>query len=464
METKKLINKAVPITLIVCFILVTCVALIVKTDSINTIQINYSVKTGTTTGMMFGGNNYGFSFKSISDAHKKAGFNVARYDALINEIVPATTINNYKRNVLDVQDPKTWKWGRIDRDLNMLHTSGIKVLLIINYCPLWLASNEQANNKNINTIPMDWVIYEDIVKKVYQHIQSKVFAIEVWNEPDTGLKLGGSPYKDVVTAYTDLYYHTAQPIRTINSAIKIGGPAVADTYDTKFFNALLNDKRLKSLFDFYSYHFYGVQKVGNISSLKSLAAFKGRSNFPIYITEWNYSAEFNKNPMNTNAAEAISFVGNTLIDQLKESPALSILYCMDDYSKADNFFTMDANGNMVPKVSAIKLMSVSLGLGTGTNTIVKTTSSGSINGVGAINYLGKQIICLANEGENNKLVNINLYKTGITAKKTVSVYLAAKGIYGTAPYKTISVLFKNGNAAINKFEIPGHAVVGLKVN
>lgn len=462
METKKLINKS--ITLILCFILVTCIALIIKTDSINTIQINYSVKTGTTTGTMFGGNNYGFSSRSISDAHKEAGFNVARYDALINEIVPATTIDNYKRNVSGIQDPKLWNWERIDRDLNMLHTSGIKVLLIINYCPLWLASKEQAEKNNINTIPVNWDIYEDIVKKVYEHVKPHVFAIEVWNEPDTGLKIGGSSYKDAITAYTDLYYHTAKPVRIINSSIKIGGPAVADTYDTKFFNALLNDKRLRNYFNFYSYHFYGVQKAGNISSLKSLAASKGRPNFPIYITEWNYSAEFNKNPMNTNATEAISFVGNTLIDQLKESPSLSILYCMDDYSKADNFFTMDADGNMVPKVSAIKLMSVSLGLGTGTNTIVKTTHSGSINGVGAINYLGKQIVCLANESENNKLVNINLHKTGITAKRTVSVYLAAKGKYGAAPYKTISVLFKNGNAAINRFEIPGHAVMGLKVN
>jgi len=463
MDIKKLINKRLTTLLLSGCTLLMCGALIIKTGSKNSIEINYSVKTGTTDGLMFGGNNYGFSTKTISDMHKKAGFNVARYDSWINDIVPATTISDYKKNVSGIQNPKMWHWERIDNDLNILNASGFKILLIINYCPLWLASAEQAHNKNINAVPMDWAVYEDIVKKVYQHIQSKVYAIEVWNEPDSGLKVEGSSYQNAVSAYTDLYYHTAKPIRAINSSIKIGGPAVANTYDTEYYNALLNDKRLKNLFDFYSYHFYGVQKPGNITLLKKLAALKGRPNFPIYITEWNYSAAYNKDPMNTNAYEAIPFIGNTLINQLKESPSMSILYCMDDYKKADNFYTMDANGVLVPKVSVINLMSVNLGLGAGINTIVKSNCLGSINGVGAVNHAGKMVVCLVNEDGGNKYVDINLKQSSIYGKKTVSIYFAAKGSkFGM--YKNTTVTFKNGKATIRNFNIPGNSVAGLKIN
>ncbi|MHB8206515.1 MAG: GH39 family glycosyl hydrolase, partial [Mucilaginibacter sp.] len=391
------------------------------------IRVDFSSQTGTGSPLMFGGNNYGFSSAAISMKHKQAGFNIARYDALMNEIIPASTINNYKANVNDVQNPEKWNWQRIDNDLNMLHESGFKVLLIVNYCPLWLETDEQTklNKNSINAVPSDWMVYEDIVKKVFQHIQNKIYAIEVWNEPDLGLSIDGTPYKTRLSAYLDLYVHTANAIRIIDKTIKIGGPAAGNTYETDYLDALLTDNRANKNFDFYSYHFYGEQKPGNITTFKKIAASHGRPNLPIVISEWNYSANFDKNPMNTNSVDAISFVGNTLIDQFKEAPYISILYCMDDYRKADNFYTMDINGNLVPKVSAIRLISVKLRLGLGDSKIYKSISSSDINTLAAKNYADNAVVCMVNTGNSIIKSSIAISGLKINGNKPVDIFEAS---------------------------------------
>lgn len=347
----------------------------------------------------------------------------------------------------------------------MLNNAGFKVLLIIDYCPLWLQSAHQLelNNNSINAPPSDWLVYDDIIKKIVRHIQSRVFAIEVWNEPDLSYRIEGSPYKTRLSAYLDLYFHTASDIRLVNKKIKIGGPAVADTYNTEYLQAMLSDGRNKKQLDFYSYHFYGQQKSGNISLLRNIATKYGRPDLMIFISEWNYSADFNKNPMNTNAIKAISFLGNTLINQYKEAPDVSILYCIDDYNKADSFYTMDSEGKFTPKVSTIRLMSVRLGLGTGKCKLFKTIASDKLNAMGAINHAGSPVVCMVNNEFYDVRLTIELSGLKFSGKRSVQVF-EANGV-DNADDETVlnNISFANGKCKILTLLIHANSVLGIKI-
>lgn len=95
-------NRRVPVMIIIVLLLFSCTS-----NSQNIIKIDFNTLTGIGSPLMYGGNNYGFSSNTICVQHKQAGFNVARYDALINEIVPVYEIENYKRNLNNVQNPET---------------------------------------------------------------------------------------------------------------------------------------------------------------------------------------------------------------------------------------------------------------------------------------------------------------------------------------------------------------------
>ncbi len=426
------------------------------------IKVNMAKITGHISPMIFGGNNYGFSDQSISDQHKRSGFNVARYDAFMNDIVPSTTLENYRNNVDGVRDVRKWDWSRIDRDLTMLTASGFKILFIINYCPLWLTNTAQNAKNTINSIPADWAVYEDIVTKVCQHVQSRIFAIEIWNEPDLGLSIDGSSYKNRLPAYLDLYYHTARAIRRVNSKIKIGGAAIGNTYDRSYLYALLNSNRTKKNLNFYSYHFYGIQEQGNIRAIKQIAASAGKKNFSVYISEWNYSAEFNGNPMNTNSPDAIPFTANALIDQMKEGADLSILYCMDDYKKAESFYTMDQKGAMVPKVETYKLLSVELGLGKGTSTAFETISDDGVNALSAENCFGENIVCMVNNTKGDQTASVTICNSRFTGTKTVEIYIVDAATPADRPVAQRKVNFRKGKAVIKFIKLPSKSVGGLK--
>lgn len=431
----------------------------------NTIKVNFDKQTGKGSALMFGGNNYGFSSREISDQHKNSGFNMARCDAAMQEILPVSTIADYKANTSNIQNPETWNWSIIDKKLDMLHASGFKILLIMDYCPLWLESAEQRklNNNNVNAVPSDWMVYDDIIKKVFTHVRNRVYAIEVWNEPDDGLKIEGTTYKNRLSAYLDLYYHTATEIRKIDSRILIGGPALATTYNTDYLKTMLADPRISKNIDFYSYHFYGVQKPGNITSLKKLAAAGGRPNLQFFITEWNFDGNFNHDPMNGNAPGAISYVGNTLINQYKEGADVSLMYCMDDYKKADNFYTMDSQGRLTPKVGVIRLMSVVLGMGTGMSKLVRTTSPDSLNAMGAINSAGTAITCIVNKGKHNVNTDIKLSGRRFSGAKTVTVYEASEFNNTIEPLYMVEVTFTNHTAYLPNMVMPANSVTGILI-
>jgi hypothetical protein len=59
-----------------------------------------------------------------------------------------------------------------------------------------------------------------------------------------------------------------------------------------------------------SYHDYAAVAPELVTVWKDLAAANGRGgDFPVYITEWNYTAGFNHAPIVNDHPDAISFQG-----------------------------------------------------------------------------------------------------------------------------------------------------------
>lgn len=76
----------------------------------------------------------------------------------------------------------------------------MKVMMIIAYCPGWLAYNGTGKG-----VPMDLDVYADIVRKVYSRYHKYIDWVEVYNEPGYFMTIDKSPYASAGAALADIY-------------------------------------------------------------------------------------------------------------------------------------------------------------------------------------------------------------------------------------------------------------------
>jgi O-glycosyl hydrolase len=409
-----------------------------------TVTVDFSKQTGQAYPGVFGGNSYNDN-AAICTMHKQAGFNVVRMDGGIDGIVPTSTVDNYKNNINNAADTSTW---RFRTNFDPYVAAGLKLLYIIDYCPPWLS----YTGTNLG-VPKDWDVWEDIIKKIYRHYQNKITYVEVWNEPDwVFFDVSGSPYSKQATAYKELYRHTMRAIRSINSTVSIGGYVSTISWT----DTLLNDTEIAPNVDFLSYHFYS-QNNQSCLPWKTAAARHNKPDMPIFITEWNSDASYTNIPLNSQAPEAISYVGKILANQIKEGVSVGILFCM---AKMSDFYTVDANNQFVPKVSTYRLMSVQLGLGKGQGTVCQTTSSGVTVAFGAVNVNGESVVCAVNDAGTADSVNVVLNNVNASGTVACKRYEASPSNDATAFAEQKTLTLVNNSATVS-VTIPAHSVAGL---
>jgi xylan 1,4-beta-xylosidase len=151
-----------------------------------------------------------------------------------------------------------------DQIFDFLLSIGMKPFVELSFMPTTLASGDQTvfhYRANV-TPPKDLAQWSVLIRKLVQHWVDRYgieeveqWFFEVWNEPNlTAFGTGNQ------ADYFELYRYTADAIKGVHSALKVGGPATAANAWVDDFIAFCNENGLPV--DFISTHHYPTDAFG----------------------------------------------------------------------------------------------------------------------------------------------------------------------------------------------------------
>ena len=230
------------------------------------------------------------------------GFRYLRFHAIFHDVLGTVRIENGKT---------VYDWSKIDQLYDDLLAKHIKPFVELGFTPKALATSEHSvfywkgNTSHPN--PQGW---QDLVSAFTRHIEERygrdevrTWYFEVWNEPNLKFFWVGGDQK----AYFELYDLTSRTIKSIDPALRVGGPATAGADWVPEF--LAHVKESGAAVDFVTTHSYGVDggfldekgeddtklspdpdaitdAVRQVRKDISASAFPG---LPLYFTEWSAS-------------------------------------------------------------------------------------------------------------------------------------------------------------------------------
>jgi xylan 1,4-beta-xylosidase len=180
------------------------------------------------------------------------GFRYIRFHAIFHDVLETVRI----------EDGKTvYNWSKIDLLYDDLLARHIKPFVELGFTPKALATSQNSifnwNGNTSHPKPEGW---RDLVDAFIRHIEKRYgkdevrsWFFEVWNEPNlSGFWEGGDQ-----KAYFQLYDLTSKTIKSIDPALRVGGPSTAGAVWVPEF--LAHVKQSGSAVDFVTTHTYGVQ-------------------------------------------------------------------------------------------------------------------------------------------------------------------------------------------------------------
>jgi xylan 1,4-beta-xylosidase len=202
-----------------------------------------------------------------------------------------------------------YNFAYVDQIYDGLLQNGVKPLVEISFMPKKLAFNPDALHPfwyKPNVSPAkSYEKWDDLIRHFAQHLVDRygieevsTWYFEVWNEPNIDF-WGGIP-RD--RSYFELYDHTANALKSVNSRIRVGGPATAAAAWVDDFLKHTADKNIPV--DFVSTHGYADDTVEDLFHTnesiemddrvcRAVAKARGqikastKPQLPLLWTEWN---------------------------------------------------------------------------------------------------------------------------------------------------------------------------------
>ena len=230
------------------------------------------------------------------------GFRYIRFHAIFHDVL----------GTMRFEDGKTvYKWSKIDQLYDDLLARHIRPFVELGFTPRALATSRNSvfywNGNTSHPNPEGW---RDLVDAFIRHIEERygrdevrTWYFEVWNEPNlSGFWEGGDQ-----KAYFELYDLTAKTIKSIDPALRVGGPATAGTAWVPEF--LAHVKQSGAGVDFVTTHTYGVQGgfldeegkadtkldpspdaiIGDVRRVREQISASPFPGLPLYFSEWSTS-------------------------------------------------------------------------------------------------------------------------------------------------------------------------------
>ena len=216
-----------------------------------------------------------------------------------------------------------------DAIFDFLLSIGMKPFVELSFMPTILASGDKTvfHYRGNVTAPKDYGQWAILIRKLVAHWierygpdEVRLWFFEVWNEPN--LDYFGSGNQD---EYFTFYRHTVEAIKSVDPALKVGGPATAANAWIDDFVAFCVEKHVPA--DFITTHHYPTDAFGQPGDDTETQLSKSRRSVlrdetrevrrqagdrPLYYTEWSTSSN-PRDPMH-DEPYAASFVTKTIME------------------------------------------------------------------------------------------------------------------------------------------------------
>lgn len=230
------------------------------------------------------------------------GFRYIRFHAIFHDALGTVQERNGKI---------VYDWTKIDQLCDNLLARHIKPFVELSFTPEALATSKSsifyyhANTSHPN--PAEW---RNLIAAFARHLEQRYgkaevrrWYFEVWNEPNLSGFWEGADQK----AYFQLYDITARTLKSVDPALRVGGPATAGAAWIPEFLEYV--KKTGAPIDFVSTHTYGVSGgfldpdgksdvkldpspqaiVGDVRRARAQIAVSPFPHLPLYFTEWSTS-------------------------------------------------------------------------------------------------------------------------------------------------------------------------------
>lgn len=242
------------------------------------------------------------SLAQLDTAVRELGFRYVRFHDIFSDALSTVT----------VRDGKTvYDWTKIDRLYDALLARRIRPFVELGFTPDALKTSSQTifywKGNTSHPRPDGWAALIDAyvrhLRQRYGAAEVRTWFFEVWNEPN----LDGFWEKADKAAYLRLYESSARTIKTIDPALKVGGPATAGA---AWIPDLLDFAATRKVpIDFVTTHTYGVDGgfldekgqddnrlstnpdsiVGDVRRVRAQIEASKFAGLPLYFTEWSAS-------------------------------------------------------------------------------------------------------------------------------------------------------------------------------
>lgn len=230
------------------------------------------------------------------------GFRYLRFHAIFHDVL----------GTVRVEDGRTvYNWSKIDQLYDNLLARHIKPFVELGFTPKALATSQNSifywQGNTSHPEPEAW---RKLIDAFVRHIEERYgkdevhsWFFEVWNEPNlSGFWEGGDQ-----KAYFELYDLTAKTIKSVDPALRVGGPSTAGAAWVPEF--LAHVKQSGVGVDFVTTHTYGVDWgfldekgvqdtklspspdaiVGDVRRVREQISSSAFPGLPLYFTEWSTS-------------------------------------------------------------------------------------------------------------------------------------------------------------------------------
>ncbi len=238
----------------------------------------------------------------LKTAVDELGFRYIRFHAIFHDVL----------GTVRIEDGKTvYNWSKIDELYDDLLARHIRPFVELGFTPKALATSENSifywKGNTSHPKPEGW---RDLIDAFIRHIEARygkdevrTWYFEVWNEPNLSGFWEGADQK----AYFELYDLTATTIKSVDPALRVGGPSTAGAAWVPEF--LAHVKQSGAGVDFVTTHTYGVlggfldengEKdtkldpspdaiIGDVRHVREQISASPFPELPLYFTEWSTS-------------------------------------------------------------------------------------------------------------------------------------------------------------------------------
>ncbi len=238
----------------------------------------------------------------LKTAADELGFRYIRFHAIFHDVL----------GTVRIEDGKTvYSWSKIDQLYDDLLARHIRPFVELGFTPNALATSQNSifywKGNTSHPKPEGW---RNLIDAFIHHVEARygkdevrTWFFEIWNEPNlSGFWEGGDQ-----KAYFELYDLTAKTIKSIDSALRVGGPSTAGAAWVPEF--LTHVKQSGAVVDFVTTHTYGVlggfldengEKdtkldpspdaiIGDVRRVREQISASPFPKLPLYFTEWSTS-------------------------------------------------------------------------------------------------------------------------------------------------------------------------------